>query len=126
MRGRGGAGRVLGLVAACAVGASACVATEQSVASRGVIVSGPPPAPMADERPPPPSGASVWIAGYWHWTGMQYAWIPGHWESGPPGAAWAAPRYVKSEGGYYYEAGRWRAAPAAGASSVRASANALH
>jgi hypothetical protein len=99
-------------IAALALGG--CVAAEQSAPPRGVVVSGPPPAPLPEPmRPPPPSTASVWVDGYWHWTGMQYAWIPGHWESGPPGTTWAAPRYVASEGSYVYEAGGWRPAPPA-------------
>src|SRR5438270_7690660 len=95
-------------VAWCAAG---CVATEQGAPPRGVAVSGPPPAPIVEAmRPPPTSPDAAWVAGYWHWTGMQYAWIPGHWENAPPGTAWAAPRYVRSDGSYFYEAGAWRPA----------------
>ncbi len=85
-----------------------CVATAEITSSRGVIVSGPPPAPMAETRPaPPPRGGTYWVPGYWHWTGMQYAWIPGHWDAPPPGAVWNAPRYVQQGGRYWYEAGGW-------------------
>ena len=35
---------------------------------------GPPPAPMLETRPPTPGGRVVWVAGYWHWTGMRSAW----------------------------------------------------
>jgi hypothetical protein len=105
-------------VAVLAAAATACVATESPVAPRGVPVSSPPPAPQIEaQRPPPPSAGSVWITGYWHWTGMQYAWIPGHWEAGQPGRAWAAPQYTASEGAYFYEPGAWKPA---------ATANALH
>ena len=113
-------------VLALPVAPGGCVATQSSVAARGVVVNGPPPAPIAElQRPAAPSGRAVWVAGYWHWTGMQYAWIPGHWdENAPPGAAWAAPRYVSADGAYYYEAGGWKPVgtpPAQG----RATANAL-
>ena len=98
------------------------MATATASDPRGVVVSGPPPAPMAEaQRPPPPSPGAVWIEGYWHWTGMQYAWIPGHWEAAPPGAAWAAPKYVTVNGAYYYEAGTWKPA----ATTTRATVNAL-
>ena len=93
-------------------GGGGCVATEQGMPPRGVVVSGPPPAPIPEQpQTPPPSPTAMWVAGYWHWTGMQYAWIPGHWENGPPGTTWAAPRYMASEGAYLYEAGGWRPAP---------------
>lgn len=94
---------------AIAVAAASCVIREAEPASRGVVVSAPPPAPLTDRRPPAPSQASVWVPGYWHWTGMHYAWIPGHWDSPPPGARWHAPSYAESGGHYTYEPGRWSA-----------------
>ena len=45
------------------------------------------PQPMRETRPPPPDAQAGWIASYWHWSGMQYTWIPGHWENAPPGAS---------------------------------------
>jgi hypothetical protein len=73
-----------------------------------LAVSGPPPAPLEDRRPwQPPEPGSVWVAGYWHWTGMQYTWIPGHFERAPAGAQWRIPRYSTREGTYFYEPGRW-------------------
>jgi hypothetical protein len=88
--------------------AAGCV-IEAVPAPVGVAVGGPPPAPMQETRPAPAAAQSVWIAGYWHWTGMQYTWIPGHWEAGPPGARWRAPRYPLRGGVYYYEPGGWGA-----------------
>ena len=122
MRATRGALRIAGgpggaIAVACAALAAClmlgCVATAQSGPTRGVVVSGPPPAPLAEERPPPPPGPSVWIAGYWHWSGMQYAWIPGHWETAPPGATWSGPRYTVTDGTTIYEPGTWKAAPKA-------------
>jgi hypothetical protein len=98
-------------IVAGALALAGCVATEAPLPPRGVVVSGPPPAPLVEPaRPPPPGPTAVWIVGYWHWTGIQYAWIPGHWENAPPGAAWAAPAYVSEGGAYYYQAGAWHAA----------------
>jgi hypothetical protein len=89
-------------------GASGCVVeTSVGVPPPGIAVSGPPPAPMNESRPAPPVGRVVWVAGYWHWTGMQYAWIPGHWEGERPGAMWHAPRYVLRDGVYFYQPGGW-------------------
>ena len=109
----------LAVLAVLAGLASACVDTETSVPPRGIPVSSPPPPPQLEaQRPAAPSASSVWIDGYWHWTGTQYAWIPGHWESAAPGSAWAAPRYTTSEGAYFYEPGTWKPAST--------NANALH
>ena len=86
-----------------------CVVNEPEAPSRGVVVSGPPPAPVAEQRPPAPNPQSSWVAGYWHWTGMQYAWIPGHWEAPPSGQAWAAPKVTATpDGRYIYESGGYR------------------
>src|SRR5579864_5543255 len=73
----------------------------------GIVVTSAPPPPMMEARPPPPVPGSVWIGGYWHWTGMQYTWIPGHWEPAPPGARWRAPNYSLRDGTYFYEPGGW-------------------
>jgi len=102
-------GLAWGMVLAASL--AACIATEPPAPSRGVIVNGPPPAPLAErERPPATSPGSIWVAGYWHWSGMQYAWIPGHWEANaPPGSTWTAPRYVSTDGAYFYEPGAWKA-----------------
>jgi hypothetical protein len=109
-----------GAVAFVAALATACVATESPVAPRGIAVSTPPPAPQVEaQRSPAPSAGSVWIEGYWHWTGMQYAWIPGHWETAQPGRAWAAPQYTASGGSYFYEAGSWKPVSAGSANALR-------
>jgi YXWGXW repeat-containing protein len=91
--------------------ASGCVVETSAALSGGVAVSGPPPEPVQEVRPSSGRPMGVWIAGYWHWTGMQYTWIPGHWEEGPPGARWRAPRYLLRDGVYYYEPGGWSAPP---------------
>ncbi len=97
-------------VAALLLGSAGCVVETVAVPAPGVAVSGPPPAPMTETRPVAPAGA-VWIAGYWHWTGMQYTWIPGHWEQARPGAVWRAPRYSLRDGTYFYEPGGWWVPP---------------
>jgi hypothetical protein len=87
----------------------ACVVNEPTAPPRGVAVSGPPPEPIReDARPAAPTPQSVWVGGYWHWTGVHYTWIPGHWEQAPPGATWAAPQYTRKDGAYFYEPGAWQ------------------
>ena len=98
-----------------ALAVPACVVNEPEAPTRGVVVSGPPPAPVAERPPPAPNPQAVWIPGYWHWTGMQYAWIPGHWDAAPPGRAWSGPVYSVRDGQYFYESGGWRPAAGGGA-----------
>jgi hypothetical protein len=102
-----------GGIVALSIAASACVVNEPESPSRGVVVNGPPPPAVHEERPSPPNPQSVWVSGYWHWTGMQYAWIPGHWEAPPPGAVWNAPVYTSRDGKYFYESGGWSGQPQA-------------
>lgn len=100
----------VGLAFACLLVTCArpgCVATAPGAPPRGVIVSGPPPAPLEEPRPAPPPDRTAWVGGYWHWTGMHYAWIPGHWDVAPRGARWVAPRYFQEGGQYLYETGGW-------------------
>jgi hypothetical protein len=115
----------LALIGALAAG---CVAGSTSTPPRGVVVSGPPPAPLAETRPPPPGPQAAWVSGYWHWNGATYAWIPGHWESAPPGMAWYGPTYSSgTDGRHYYEPGAYRpASPSRGVTPPpHSNANAL-
>lgn len=106
----GARSKTVGIVTACALaaGSAACVVNEPEVPARGVVVSGPPPAALAEQPPPAPGPGASWVRGYWHWTGMQYAWIPGHWEAAPPGSSWQAPAYSVQDGKYFYESGGWK------------------
>ena len=109
MRRRLGSTGCLALVAVLAATSGACIVNEAESPARGVVVSGPPPAPVREDRGTAPSPQAVWVGGYWHWTGMQYAWIPGHWDAPPPGAVWNAPVYTARDGKYFYETGGWNA-----------------
>ena len=98
--------RYAGLVFIVALGG--CVATVQERPGRVVYVSGPPPQAIAEPRPAPPSPGMVWVDGYWHWTGVQYVWIPGRWETPPPQQnTWIAPSYTVVDGHHVYQTGRW-------------------
>jgi hypothetical protein len=89
---------------------SACVVNEGAPPATGVVVNAPPPEPVREPRPVAARRTGgEWVSGYWHWNGMQYTWIPGHWEKAPPGQSWHAPRYSLREGGtYIYEPGGWK------------------
>jgi len=62
----------------------------QPVAQR---VEYPPPAPLIEQRPPPPRSSYVWVGGYWSWGMNSWLWAPGY---------WCAPRY-----GFSYVPGSW-------------------
>jgi len=98
----------LGLILAATSLAAGCVIEGGISASPGaVVVTSPPPPPVVEARSPAQDPQAIWVAGYWHWTGMQYTWIPGHWELAPAGARWRAPRYWVREGTYFYQPGGW-------------------
>lgn len=114
-----------GCLAAFALALFGCVATASSPAPRGVVVNGPPPPPIQEVRSAPPSAGAIWVDGYWHWTGAQYAWIPGHWENAPPGQRWYAPSYSAADGAYFYRQGGWRPGAPAEPQGPPARANAI-
>ena len=128
-------GLMSGLMVMVAFALSGCVVTARP---RGAVVrTAPPPPPppptvvvaettrrgtaiVITEAPPPPrreiivererpSGAHVWIRGYWHHDGRGYLWVPGHWER-PPRAqvVWVEPRWERRGGTYVFIEGSWR------------------
>lgn len=52
-----------------------------------IVTQKAPPAPNAEQIPPPPAAAPanyfVWEGGHWHWTGIDFIWIPGHYLEAP-------------------------------------------
>lgn len=53
-----------------------------------------PPPPRYEVVPPHHRHGWVWEPGHWHWNGVRYAWIEGHYVEARPG--WGR-----------YEPGRW-------------------
>ena len=87
---------------------AACVTQPEGPPSRSLVVGAPPPAPLAEATPPKPSFTSTWIAGYWHWNGIDYVWVPGHWIEPPNGMSYAPPRYFDLRGLHLYQPGAWK------------------
>jgi hypothetical protein len=86
----------------------ACVVNDTHPPDRSVIVSTPPPARLAETVPPAPAAGLIWVPGDWHWTGVQWAWLPGHWDQPPVGMKrWNKPHYTLVDGAYRYEPGTW-------------------
>ncbi len=88
---------------------SACVASIQANPPRSVFVATAPPEPLPEFKSGPPAPGMAWLAGYWHFNGTEYVWIPGHWESPRPGLSWRPPTVVYSPENHVwvYQHGRW-------------------
>jgi hypothetical protein len=85
---------------------------------------GAPPAPLAEQRPPPTGPEAVWIPGYWTWTGAAWGWTGGFWRDdrvatpaprvelpGPPpgpAAIWVTGSWQLRGGTWVWIGGRWR------------------
>jgi hypothetical protein len=102
-------GRWCHLAAGLALAVSACASGTQTDVGRAVYVSSAPPEPLPEFKSGPPAPGMTWLAGYWHFNGSEYVWIPGHWESPRPGAVWKPPAVVYSpdQHAWIYQHGRW-------------------
>jgi len=85
---------------------------------------GPPPTPLAEQRPPAPTAAATWIAGYWTWTGSGWGWVAGFYRDDrvampaprieqpglPPSAiaVWIGGAWQLRAGSWVWVRGRWR------------------
>jgi len=109
-------GAMAGALAGAAIGHHQDKQAEAIRAGQGdqrYVVQSPPPAPTSapyEQVPPRPSRDSVWVAGYHDFVGgAQYQWMPGHWETPPPGArSWVNPMWQPSGNGYTYGRGHWQ------------------
>lgn len=56
-----------------------------------------------------PNPNSIWVPGYWEWTGTQYVWTAGYWTVPPPGfQVYVEGGWIFRGGGYYYRRPYWR------------------
>ncbi len=74
----------------------------------GAVNRPPPPAPPVESRPPVPFTGAVWVAGSYHWDGIDWRWQTGHWTQPPrAGAVWVAPAQVSVGGAVVIRPGAW-------------------
>lgn len=78
-------------------------------AAEVIAVTAPPPPPQREVIYERPSGAHVWVPGYWTWRGGRHVWIAGHWIT-PPRAnvVWVPARWEVRGGRYFLIEGFWR------------------
>ena len=67
-----------------------------------------PPAPL-ELKPPTaqPDPNTVFVPGYWVYTGGRYNWRAGYWSAYRAGRIWVAPRYQWTPSGYVFVDGYW-------------------
>lgn len=84
-------------------------ASAQSQAAQTLSVTEPPPPPQREVIHERPSGAHVWVPGYWMWRDGRHVWVAGRWEV-PPRAnvTWVPPRWEMRDGRYVFVDGFWR------------------
>ncbi len=71
---------------------------DEATSSVEVETEPPPPPPQREVVVIQQDSRTVWIEGYWFYTGREYAWVPGHWESPPPRAHYYVPPHWKRRG----------------------------
>jgi hypothetical protein len=73
----------------------------------GTIVSGEPPAPIAEYVPVAPYPDYLWVGGFWGWHGA-WVWNAGHFARRPfHGAAWVGGGWSRGARGWAWHGGRW-------------------
>ncbi len=66
-----------------------------------------PPPLRVEVIPVSPTPNRVWLAGYWKWAGVNYAWVEGRWVKAKPGKAWIPGTWVQKGSYWAWTAGRW-------------------
>ena len=87
-----------------------------AVAGAGPVLAQPPPSyppvppPRYEQVPPPPGGRYVWEPGHWHWNGVQYVWVGGHYVVRRPHYGRYVPghwQWAPREGRYVWRPAHW-------------------
>ncbi|MBX3158064.1 MAG: hypothetical protein KF773_19000 [Deltaproteobacteria bacterium] len=60
----------------------------------------PPPPPRPEPIPPPPMATTVWVAGFWQWSGTAWVWVAGSYQARPGGMQWR-PTTWRARGGVH-------------------------
>jgi hypothetical protein len=92
------------LTAAFAIGLSVSAAH-----AAAVYVRVGPPAPVREVIVARPTPRSVWIPGYYRWSGVNYAWVAGYWTVPPrTRTVWVPGYWAHQRSGYVWMPGYWR------------------
>jgi hypothetical protein len=72
-----------------------------------VAVASMPPDGLDERMPPLPGVGFVWINGYWHWNGYEWAWVSGRFERQQEGYVYVEPYHGVVNGVFVYTPGYW-------------------
>jgi hypothetical protein len=72
----------------------------------GVASKAPPPLRI-ESRGRAPSADAFYVPGYWRYSGAQYVWMSGGWDTRRIGYRYAAPRWERTGTRYVFVPGRW-------------------
>ena len=76
--------------------------------AREVVVAQAPPQVRVETQTVAPGANYIWVNGYWRWTGVDYAWVPGTWVVRPRvTAVWVQGHWVRRPGGWVWISGHW-------------------
>lgn len=74
-----------------------------------VVAPADPPPPKEEEPSFRPIEGAVWSAGYWHWDGHVWVWVPGRWMLAPQqGQTWVPASWRRTPRGIILVPGHWR------------------
>jgi YXWGXW repeat-containing protein len=65
-----------------------------------------PPPPLVEVRPQQPPN-TVWIPGYWQWSGNRHVWVGGRWSAQKPGMRWQPDHWERRGNQYHLTRGQW-------------------
>lgn len=91
------------------VQAAAVAGQSAPQATQVVYADTPPPPPQREMIVERPSGAHVWVPGYWTWRGGRHVWVAGHWVVPPRSSlVWVPARWEMRGNRYVFIEGYWR------------------
>ena len=67
----------------------------------------PPPAPLEEDRPPPPNPGYQWVPGYWSWGSSNWLWAPGYWTAPMVGYSYVPGSWYWANNYWWYGPGGW-------------------
>jgi hypothetical protein len=82
---------------------------EETSEPEEVVATSEPPEMVYEEQDDMPTPGMVWVHGYWQWTGNDWAWFYGGWNTAPEGRIYFDPYYERVDDHVVYVRGYWGA-----------------
>ena len=84
-------------------------APEQTDDPEELVATSEPPELIYEEQDDMPTPGMYWVPGYWQWSGNDWAWYYGGWNTPPEGRLYIAPYYEHVDDHVVYVGGYWGA-----------------